>query len=175
MFCPPVLFTATYWGYKLVLYYGDPWHRRCQCIMHSHVRDITHLECAPGGFWPACNDCKAACVAHQHVKYCMQDLATEAAGKPLQPKQLAQALSVAQALADVLGASGGGATAGKQALLKAEARADSSLGGSQPADVVLVPDDAGVMRPAADLAFDDAPWLDGPSPGKEAHIKHSSQ
>lgn len=95
----------------------------------------------------------------------MQDLANEAAGKPLQPKQLAQALGVAQALADVLGASGGGATAGKQAVHKAEA---ASAGGSKAADVVLVPDDSGVMRPAADLAFDDAPWLDGASPAGEA-------
>lgn len=92
-----------------------------------------------------------------------QDLANEAAGKPLQPKQLAQALGVAQALADVLGASGGGATAGKAALTKTAA---SGGGAGKQADVVLVPDESGVMLPAADLAFDDAPWLDGPNAGK---------
>lgn len=94
----------------------------------------------------------------------MQDLAAGAGGKPLQPKQLSQALGVAQALADVLGTSGGGATAGSQALRKSEARSGPSAD-SRQADVVLVPDESGVMRPAADLAFDDAPWLDGPNTG----------
>lgn len=82
---------------------------------------------------------------------------------------------MAQALADVLGASGGGATAGKAALARSEGglSAERVTGSSQPgsaadkqaADVVLVPDDSGVMRPAADLAFDDAPWLDGLNSG----------
>lgn len=107
--------------------------------------------------------------------HAQQDLADEAGGKPLQPKQLAQALGVAQALADVLGASGGGATAGKKAVSGSMAAAEGSLSGitsssssGKPpsSDVVLVPDEDGVMRPAADLAFDDAPWLDdGPSQG----------
>jgi hypothetical protein len=94
----------------------------------------------------------------------LQDLATAAAGQPLQPKQLSQALGVAQALADVLGSSGGGATAGSQALLKSTTQAASSAD-SRQGDVVLVPDESGVMRPTADLAFDDAPWLDGPNSG----------
>lgn len=98
-----------------------------------------------------------------------QDLASEAAGKPLQPKQLGQALGVAQALADVLGASGGGATAGKAALLKSEAQGGPGEAGSRRADVVLVPDESGVMRPAADLAFDDAPWLDNSNTSKCKH------
>jgi hypothetical protein len=95
----------------------------------------------------------------------LQDLATEAAGKPLQPKQLAQALGVAQALADVLGASGGGATAGKGALSKSDAQLGAGQAGGNQAAVVLVPAESGVMRAAADLAFDDAPWLDGPNTG----------
>lgn len=97
----------------------------------------------------------------------LQDLSNEAAGKPLQPKQLAQALGVAQALADVLGASGGGATAGKAALSKSGAQLGSGQAGVKQAAVVLVPDESGVMRAAADLAFDDAPWLDGPNTGKQ--------
>lgn len=76
---------------------------------------------------------------------------------------------MAQALADVLGASGGGATAGKAALARSEgvslARVTGAAADKQAADVVLVPDDSGVMRPAADLAFDDAPWLDGLNSG----------
>lgn len=80
---------------------------------------------------------------------------------------------MAQALADVLGASGGGATAGKAALARSEGVVSLARGPSQPgaaadkqaADEVLVPDDSGVMRPAADLAFDDAPWLDGLNSG----------
>lgn len=94
----------------------------------------------------------------------VQDLATAAAGQPLQPKQLSQALGVAQALADVLGSSGGGATAGSQALLQSTAQA-ASRADSRQADVVLVPDESGMMRSTADLAFDDAPWLDGPNSG----------
>lgn len=87
----------------------------------------------------------------------LQDLANESAGNPLPPQQLAQALAVAQALADVVGASGGGATAGKQAVAGAPAS------NSKQQDVVLVPDSEGVLRPTAELAYDDAPWLDAPS------------
>lgn len=83
----------------------------------------------------------------------MQDLAKESAGNPLPPQQLAQALAVAQALADVIGASGGGATAGRQAV----------QGAAKQHDDVLVPDIEGVLRPAAELAYDDAPWFNAPA------------
>jgi hypothetical protein len=66
---------------------------------------------------------------------------------------------VVQALADVVGASGGGATAGRRAGNEAAAAA-----GKQQ-EVLLVPDDEGVLRPAAELAYDDAPWLDAPTAG----------
>lgn len=85
----------------------------------------------------------------------LQDLGREAGGKHLAPQQLGQALAVVQALADVVGASGGGATAGRRTV--------ESSGKQQEA--LLVPDDQGVLRPAAELAFDDAPWLDAPTAG----------
>lgn len=91
----------------------------------------------------------------------LQDLGREAGGKPLAPQQLAQALAVVQALADVVGASGGGATAGKRA-----GDVTAAAGGKQQ-ELLLVPDDGGVLRPAAELAYDDAPWLDAPTAGKQ--------
>jgi hypothetical protein len=97
----------------------------------------------------------------------LQDLGREAAGKPLPPQQLAQALAVVQALADVVGASGGGATAGRRA-----GDVAAAAGGKQQ-EVLLVPDDQGVLRPAAELAYDDAPWLDAPTAGKFLRWKAS--
>lgn len=88
-----------------------------------------------------------------------QDLARESSGNPLPSQQLSQALAVAQALADVIGASGGGATAGSHAVQGAAGA------GNQQQGPVLVPDDEGVLRPAAELAYDDAPWLDAPAAG----------
>jgi hypothetical protein len=90
----------------------------------------------------------------------LQDLGCEAAGKPLPPQQLAQALAVVQALADVVGASGGGATAGRRA-----GDVAAAAGGKQQ-EVLLVPDEQGVLGPAAELAYDDAPWLDAPTAGR---------
>eukprot|EP00878_Enallax_costatus_P018109 GHUV01019053.1.p1 GENE.GHUV01019053.1~~GHUV01019053.1.p1 ORF type:complete len:1075 (+),score=289.48 GHUV01019053.1:149-3226(+) len=97
----------------------------------------------------------------------LQDLAREAGDNPLPPQQLAQALAVAQALADVIGASGGGATAGKQAVQDA----GPAVTASKRPDEVLVPDSEGVLRPAAELAYDDAPWLDVPTAGLDAEMR----
>lgn len=91
----------------------------------------------------------------------LQDLAQEAGDNPLPPGQLSQALAVAQALADVIGASGGGATAGNQVMLDTA----TAVSASKRPDEVLVPDSEGVLRPAAELAYDDAPWLDVPTAG----------
>jgi hypothetical protein len=41
----------------------------------------------------------------------------------------------------------------------------AAAGGKQQ-EVLLVPDDQGVLRPAAELAYDDAPWLDAPTAGR---------
>jgi sacsin len=94
---------------------------------------------------------------HHHRQ--QQDLADEAGSKPLQPTQLAQALAVAQALADVLGHSAGSTSK--------EAAAGGSGSGT-----VLVPDASGVMRPAADLAFDDAPWMDNAGTDEQLQLVH---
>jgi hypothetical protein len=98
----------------------------------------------------------------------VQDLSKESGGRPLLPQQLAQAITVCQALADVVGASGGGATTGRQGAAAGSTRTGSEAQSQQvlPYDMLLVPDDEGVLRPAADLAFDDAPWLDAPTAGK---------
>lgn len=88
----------------------------------------------------------------------LQNLAAAAAGRPLEPHALAQALTVAQALADVVGASGGGATSGAP--------------GGAPDAAALVPDADGVMRPASDLAFDDAPWLEGAGADDAPRLVH---
>ena len=88
----------------------------------------------------------------------LRDLATAAAGKALQPRQLAIALAVAEQLADVVGASGGGATAGDKG--RGEGRGVAGGGGYADMGEVYVPDEDGVMRLTVELAFNDAPWLE---------------
>lgn len=80
----------------------------------------------------------------------LSDLAQKSGGQPLSPPQLTQALAVSQALADVVGASGGGATSGGGA-------------GGKTLGVLLIPDEEGILRPVGELAYNDAPWLDGSS------------
>jgi hypothetical protein len=137
------------------------------------------------------NDAAATiAAAGHHVCHCRaQDLAAEAGDRPLPQAQLSQALAVAQALADIVGASGGGATAGRAALeggggagaggsaLLSVGRADAAhLTTAAHKTALLVPDAAGVLRPAAELAYDDAPWLESAvdgsgagGPGSPAH------
>jgi hypothetical protein len=72
---------------------------------------------------------------------------------------MSQALAVAAALADLLGASGGGATQ--------SAGADAAGAAADAARVrasLLLPDARGVLRPTGELAYNDAPWIED-SPG----------
>jgi hypothetical protein len=113
-----------------------------------------HLYVTPGELAPfrdllSSLGCRDAFSAEQYGAL-LGWLAEEAAGRPLDPHQLGQALAVAAALGDLMGSSGAGAT--------------QAGGGGTAAAVVrqglVLPDARGVLRPAAELAYDDAPWLD---------------
>jgi sacsin len=80
----------------------------------------------------------AAAFTPEQYANLLAEAAARGGGQPLSGAALSQVLSVVQSLADWLG--GGGFT-------------------RQPAPVLHAPDTNGVLRPAGELVFNDAPWL----------------
>jgi hypothetical protein len=92
----------------------------------------------------------------------LRELAAMAGSRPLQPGQLSIALAATEQLANMLGASGGGATAGSQAgAMRGGGTSSSSAmqAAAQEVGELMLPDEEGVLRPSAQLMFNDAPFV----------------
>jgi sacsin len=109
---------------------------------------VTPGELAPFRDLLSALGCRDAFSAEQYASL-LGRLAEEAGGRPLDPHQLGQALAAAAALGDLLGSSGAGAT-----------QAGAGAGAGAARQALLLPDARGVLRPAGELAYNDAPWLD---------------
>lgn len=134
----------------------------CVVLPYYHYQgslDLSpHLYVTPGELAPFKDlllalGCQEAFSAPQYATL-LKGLANEADGRPLDPTRLAQALAVAAALADLLGASGGGAT---------QAGAGAAAEAMAVRTQLLLPDVRGVLRLASELSFNDAPWLEDAS------------